>query len=636
MPQVAIFLALGAALGPAGLGALDVGLDSPALHIVATLSLALILFTDALTLDLREARRAPRPRAARARAGHAALGRALRRRRLVAARFLAARGRDRRRRARLDGSRAAEGPAAAAGPARRARATRCASRAASTTWCCCRSCSWRSRSSASTKLEPASWARLGLDLFLLGPGAGVLVGVFGLATLDLMRRRVGVRRDYESLYSLGIAFAAFAAAESVHGSGFLAAFAAGLTIAALRRRAVRLLQGVRRDHGGARAAAHLRAARRLADLERRLARDGPHAALRAGSCCWRGRSSTSRRSRPRGSNGRRAHRRVVRPARALVAAAGAAARVRRRAGRPRDLPARLPRGAASRSSSTAARWCGSGGAAPPPWRRRRRPLTRRRRRGGTTVADPELITIAEVRALLAPARRWCPSTCAGTSRARRARSRRRARGALSPQLAAADARRLGLPADAWLVAYCTCPNEEHERPGGARPAPRTAGRARARSSAASTPGAPRACRSSRSPNDALGSRADASDRHRCCSSWPPLVNLLPVLGALSTCAPRRPLRHRRPGPEPRDPDAPPRRAVRDRRRPARRGGLPSAAPRARDRGRPRQHAVVRGDRRPRRRATTRCSAASCSWTWSLRSALVAAGLLDWLSVTGGR
>ena len=42
-----------------------------------------------------------------------------------------------------------------------------------------------------------------------------------------------MRRDYESLYSLGVAFTAFAAAEAVHGSGFLAAFAAGLTIAAL-------------------------------------------------------------------------------------------------------------------------------------------------------------------------------------------------------------------------------------------------------------------------------------------------------------------------------------------------------------------------------------------------------------------
>jgi NhaP-type Na+/H+ or K+/H+ antiporter len=77
------------------------------------------------------------------------------------------------------------------------------------------------------------WVRLGLDFFLLGPGAGVAVGLFGLSALDMIRRKVGVRRDYESLYSLGIAFTAYAAAEAVHGSGFLAAFAAGLTIAAL-------------------------------------------------------------------------------------------------------------------------------------------------------------------------------------------------------------------------------------------------------------------------------------------------------------------------------------------------------------------------------------------------------------------
>jgi NhaP-type Na+/H+ or K+/H+ antiporter len=75
-------------------------------------------------------------------------------------------------------------------------------------------------------------ARLGLELFLLGPGAGVAVGLLGLGALELVRRRIGVRRDYESLYSLGIAFAAYAAAEAVHGSGFLAAFAAGLTITA--------------------------------------------------------------------------------------------------------------------------------------------------------------------------------------------------------------------------------------------------------------------------------------------------------------------------------------------------------------------------------------------------------------------
>jgi NhaP-type Na+/H+ or K+/H+ antiporter len=77
------------------------------------------------------------------------------------------------------------------------------------------------------------WARIGLDLFLLGPGAGIAVGLLAIAALEMIRRKTGVRRDYESIYSLGVAFAAYAAAEAVHGSGFLAAFAAGLTIAAL-------------------------------------------------------------------------------------------------------------------------------------------------------------------------------------------------------------------------------------------------------------------------------------------------------------------------------------------------------------------------------------------------------------------
>jgi NhaP-type Na+/H+ or K+/H+ antiporter len=79
----------------------------------------------------------------------------------------------------------------------------------------------------------AGFAKLGLNLLILGPGAGVLIGLLGVAALDLIRKRLGVRRDYESLYSLGVAFTAFAAAEAVHGSGFLAAFAAGMTIAAL-------------------------------------------------------------------------------------------------------------------------------------------------------------------------------------------------------------------------------------------------------------------------------------------------------------------------------------------------------------------------------------------------------------------
>ena len=68
-------------------------------------------------------------------------------------------------------------------------------------------------------------------MFLLGPGAGIAVGLISVAVMDLIRRKIGIRRDYESLYSLGVAFAAYSAAEAVHGSGFLAAFSAGLVIA---------------------------------------------------------------------------------------------------------------------------------------------------------------------------------------------------------------------------------------------------------------------------------------------------------------------------------------------------------------------------------------------------------------------
>ena len=230
VPQVAIFLALGAALGPAGLGALEVGLDSSALHVVATLSLALILFTDALGLNLREARQ---------HSGLAAL--ALGPGTLLSAALFGA---------------AAWWLLDLAPPA----AAILGAALASTDPVLLKSLLRQPQLPASARhtlrlesglndvvllpivllalafagdAEPDArgWARLGLDLFLLGPGAGVIVGLFSLATLDLMRRRIGVRRDYESLYSLGVAFAAFAAAEFVHGSGFLAAFAAGLTIA---------------------------------------------------------------------------------------------------------------------------------------------------------------------------------------------------------------------------------------------------------------------------------------------------------------------------------------------------------------------------------------------------------------------
>ena len=57
LPHVVVFIFMGAALGPAGLAVFDMTLDSPVLRVVATLSLTLVLFTDAVTLNIKEVRR---------------------------------------------------------------------------------------------------------------------------------------------------------------------------------------------------------------------------------------------------------------------------------------------------------------------------------------------------------------------------------------------------------------------------------------------------------------------------------------------------------------------------------------------------------------------------------------------------
>jgi sodium/hydrogen antiporter len=232
-PQVAVFLLIGAALGPAGLGLLDLTLDAPILHIVATLSLTLVLFTDAISLSLAEIRRSSTlallvlgPGTLLSAALIALLGWWLLGLAPAAAALLGA-------------ALASTDPVLLRGLLRRGDIPSTARQAL------------RLESGlndvvllpivlvamaflgGTTSAGAGGWARLALDLFVLGPGAGVLVGVTGVATMAVIRRRVGMRRDYESLFSLGIAFTAYAAAEAVHGSGFLAAFAAGLTIAAL-------------------------------------------------------------------------------------------------------------------------------------------------------------------------------------------------------------------------------------------------------------------------------------------------------------------------------------------------------------------------------------------------------------------
>ena len=232
VPQVAVFLGIGALIGPAGLQLMHAGVDSPILRVVSTLSLALVLFTDAVSLNLKEVREQKRlsflilgpgtllTAALIALLAHwmlglhwalaAILGAALSSTDPVLLRgFLKRPGLDPtvRQALRLESGMndAVLLPVVLVAIAMY----------------------------SSGGLSPQQWGWLAVDMLVFSPGIGALVAWTAVNLLEIVRRRTGVRRDYESIYSLGVAFAAFAGAEAVHGSGFLAAFAAGLTISAL-------------------------------------------------------------------------------------------------------------------------------------------------------------------------------------------------------------------------------------------------------------------------------------------------------------------------------------------------------------------------------------------------------------------
>jgi NhaP-type Na+/H+ or K+/H+ antiporter len=232
IPQVGVFLALGAILGPAGLQLLDVSLDSPILRVVATLSLVLVLFTDALSLSIAEVRR--HRLLAFLVLGPGTLLSAV----LIALAAWWLLDFSAPSAAMIGAALASTDPVMLRGLLKRPglpEPVRLALRLESgLNDIVLLPIILVSMALLSHRgLLGVDSARLGLELFLLGPGAGVAVGLLALGALELVRRKTGVRRDYESLYSLGVAFAAYAAAEAVHGSGFLAAFCAGLTIAAL-------------------------------------------------------------------------------------------------------------------------------------------------------------------------------------------------------------------------------------------------------------------------------------------------------------------------------------------------------------------------------------------------------------------
>ncbi len=80
---------------------------------------------------------------------------------------------------------------------------------------------------------PGDWALFGLEVFVIGPATGGAIGAVGAWLMAKADARYSVRREYQALYGVGLVLSSYAAAVALGGDGFLAAFFAGLAITAL-------------------------------------------------------------------------------------------------------------------------------------------------------------------------------------------------------------------------------------------------------------------------------------------------------------------------------------------------------------------------------------------------------------------
>ena len=82
---------------------------------------------------------------------------------------------------------------------------------------------------------PVAWIIFIIKLMILGPGIGVLIGSVGSWLMAKMDENIGVRREYQALYGIGIVLASYSMATVAGGDGFLAAFASGLAVVFLNQ-----------------------------------------------------------------------------------------------------------------------------------------------------------------------------------------------------------------------------------------------------------------------------------------------------------------------------------------------------------------------------------------------------------------
>ena len=79
----------------------------------------------------------------------------------------------------------------------------------------------------------AGWSRFAVELVIFGPAIGFAIGGAGSWAISKVDDAMGIRREHQALYGIGMVLGAYAAATAAGGDGFLAAFFAGLAVVVL-------------------------------------------------------------------------------------------------------------------------------------------------------------------------------------------------------------------------------------------------------------------------------------------------------------------------------------------------------------------------------------------------------------------
>lgn len=227
-----VFVAVGLGLGPMGLGILEIGFEDPFFHLLAELTLVLVLFIDASRIDLRCLRREhtlPIRLLAVGMPLTVVLGTLLALwlfpefsiwQAAVVAAILAP-------------TDAALGQAVVSNPRVPVRIRQTLNvesglndGVALPAVVILLSCLGLAENQSSV----AEWTRFTLGQVLLGPLVGVLVGWLGGQLVVWCSRKGYMSHVFQDLSAIALALAAFSWAELVGGNGFIAAFVAGLTL----------------------------------------------------------------------------------------------------------------------------------------------------------------------------------------------------------------------------------------------------------------------------------------------------------------------------------------------------------------------------------------------------------------------